>query len=108
MKATFFTVLAALAVSAIAAPSQAAARTSNALAQPNSVMTMKRSEFQKSELLKRASGEVEASQKRSDDVAESVNYILVLLKDDDEGTDAYQAEIDAAEPAAVLGKRDDY
>lgn len=108
MKATFFTILAALAVSAIAAPFQAAARTSNALAQPNRAMTMKRSEFKNSELLKRASSVVGANNKRGDDIAESVNYILVLLKDDDARTDAYQDEVDAvADPASVLGKRAD-
>ena len=108
MKATFFTVFATLAVSAIAAPFQAAARTSNALAQPNRVMTMKRSEFKDSELLKRATSVVGANNKRADDIAESVNYILVLLAEDDTRTDAYQDEVDAvSNPAEVLGKRAD-
>ena len=105
MKATFFTILATIAVSAIAAPFQAAARTSNALAQPSRTMTMKRSEFINSELLKRATNVVGANNKRADDIAESVNYILVFFKDDDTRTDTYQDEIDAvAEPASVLGK----
>lgn len=107
MKATFFTVLAALAASVIAAPFQTAARTSNALGQPNRAVTMKRSEFKNSGLLKRATNVVGANNKRADDIAESVNYILVLLKDDDARTDAYQDEVDAADPASVLGKRAD-
>lgn len=69
---------------------------------------MKRSAFQKSELLKRASSVVGANNKRADDIAESVNYILVLLKADDVHADAYQEEVDAvADPATVLGKRTD-
>lgn len=100
MKATFFTVLATLALSAIAAPFQAATGTSNAHAQLN----MKRSEFKNSELLKRASDVVGANNKRDDDIAESVNYVFIVFRDGDEGTDAYQDEIDAvANPADVLG-----
>ncbi|KAI4157496.1 MAG: hypothetical protein LQ342_008250 [Letrouitia transgressa] len=96
MKATFSLFFAALAVSTIA------------LAQPHRAMTMKRSEFKDSELLKRASSVVDANNKRSDDVADSVNYILVLLKDSDTRTDAYQDEIDAiTDPKTVLGKRSD-
>ncbi len=104
MKATFFTVLATLALSAIAAPFQAAAGTSNAHAQPNRAMTMKRSEFKNSELVWGTSDVVGANIKRDDDIPESVNYIFVVFRDDDERTDAYQDEIDAiANPADVLG-----
>lgn len=108
MKVSFFTILAALAASAIAAPFQAATRTSNAVPHVNKAMTMKRSAFKDSNLLKHASSVVGGKSKRDDDIAESVNYILVLLKDDDEHADAYQDEIDAVEdPSTVLGKRDD-
>lgn len=106
MKATFFTIVAALAACTVAAPFQAAARSSNvpAPAHANKAITMKRSAFQNSDLLKRASSVVGANNKRADDIAESVNYILVLLKDDDTRADAYQDEIDAvANPADVLG-----
>ena len=108
MKVTFFTILAGLATFALAAPFQAAARSSNAVSHVDKAMTMKRSAFKDSNLLKRASNVVGAKSKRDDDIAESVNYILVLLKDDDEHADAYQDEIDAVEdPSTVLGKRDD-
>ncbi|KAL9612136.1 MAG: hypothetical protein Q9167_003252 [Letrouitia subvulpina] len=83
MKATFFSVVAALAVSAIALP------------QPHRSMTMKRSEVNDSELLKRVSNMVDANNKRSDDVTDSVNYITVIFKDDDARPDAYQDEVDA-------------
>ena len=76
MKAAFFTIFAALAASAIAAPFQTAASSSNALAQPHWAMTMKRSEFKNSELLKRASKVVGANNKRADDIPESVNSLI--------------------------------
>ena len=67
-------------------------------------MSMKRYEFKNFELLKRASNVVGANNERTDDIAESVNYILVLVEDDDARTDAYQDEIDAvANLADVLG-----
>ena len=107
MKATFFTIFAALAASAIAAPLKMAASSSNALAQPHSAMTMKRSEFKNSELLKRGSNVVGANNKRADS-AESVNSIIRFVGDDDGRTDAYQDEVDAVtDPASVLGKRAD-
>ena len=103
MKATFFTIFAALAASAIAAPFKMAASSSNALAQPHSAMTMKRSEFKNSELLKRASNVVGAKNKRGD-TAEGINSIIRVVGDDDGRTDAYQDEIDAvSNPAEVLG-----
>ena len=103
MKATFFTQLANVAASAFAGPFPAAAPASDALAQPHRAMTMKRSEFKDSEVLKRASSVVDGNNKRGDYVAESVNYILVLLKNDDSRTDAYQDEVDAvADPSEVL------
>lgn len=43
----------------------------------------------------------------ADAITDSVNYILVLQKDSTKGADACQEEIDAADPADVLGKRSD-
>ena len=105
MKATFFTIFAALAVSATAAPLQTAASSSNALAQPPRAMTMKRSEVKNSELLKRASNVVGANNKRADDTADA---FFAVVKNDDGRTDAYQDAVDAVtDPASVLGKRAD-
>ena len=65
---------------------------------------MERSDFKNSVLLKRASSIMGGNENRGDDVAESVDYILVLLKDDNSRTDAYQDGADAvADPADVLG-----
>ena len=97
MKATFFTIFAALAASAIAAPFQTVASSSNALVQPHRAVTMKRSQFKNSELLKPAM--VGANNKRADDTAEAVIGSGVK-------NDAYQDAVDAVtDPASVLGKR---
>ena len=67
-------------------------------------MSMKRYEFKELRTAQRASNVVGGNNKRADDIAESVNYIVVLEEDDDARTDAYQDEIDAvANLADVLG-----
>ncbi|KAF5511010.1 hypothetical protein CGCS363_v002251 [Colletotrichum siamense] len=56
---------------------------------------MKRDELLKSGLL---------SKRDKVDLAESVNYILVLLREGDDSADPYQDEVDAvADPSQVLG-----
>ncbi|KAK2005219.1 hypothetical protein LZ32DRAFT_612261 [Colletotrichum eremochloae] len=84
MKSTLFTIIATLAASVAAIP----VKSSDA-----KTITMKRSEAIKMGLYK-----------REDTVSDSVNYILVLFKDDD-GVDAYQDEVDAARahPEDTLG-----
>ncbi|KAL9035441.1 MAG: hypothetical protein Q9214_006579 [Letrouitia sp. 1 TL-2023] len=96
MKSTYFSVIAALAVSTIALP------------QSHRAMTMKRSEFKDSELAKRISDVVNANNKRSDDITDSVNYITTFFREKDGHPDPYQDEIDAVtDPKSVLGKRSD-
>jgi len=102
MKSTFFTLLTTFAACAVASPIPAAERRA-----PSKVMTLPRSAFEGSGLAKydRLVRSVQA--KRNDPIADSVNYILVLQKDSSDGADAYQDEIDAADPSKILGKRSD-
>lgn len=59
-------------------------------------LTVERREFTESQLHKRAGYD--------GNIIDSANYILVLLKDDAEGVDPYQDEVDAVQdPADVLG-----
>ncbi|CZT18451.1 uncharacterized protein RCC_04296 [Ramularia collo-cygni] len=83
MKTSLITAsLAALTTSTFAAPVPQANINTKAFGRPNDLMM-----------------------KRSEDITESVNYILVLEKSAD-GVDAYQEEVDAvADPSKVLGKR---
>jgi hypothetical protein len=87
MKPTLATILAGFATLVASIPVSS---------QGNSLtVTMERGEFNKSQLNKR--GEYDGN------IVDSVNYILVVLKDD-EVVDAYQDEVDAVQdPADVLG-----
>ncbi|OLN89946.1 hypothetical protein CCHL11_10122 [Colletotrichum chlorophyti] len=82
MKASFFTLIAVVAPFIAATPVAARSNVKT--------LSVKRSEFMKSGLVK-----------REDSVTDSVNYILVLFRDNDDtnGVDAYQEEVDAANPA---------
>lgn len=70
-------------------------------------LMVKRSDFVKSGLLAKSVSlgkRDEIKQFVSDDsLAESVNYILVLFRTESDKVDPYQEEIDAADPAQVLG-----
>ncbi|GKT58043.1 EC6 protein [Colletotrichum tofieldiae] len=88
MKPTFLTIIVTLAASVAASPVSGRAIGS---------ITVKRSELINSGLFKRADELTE------DNISDSVNYILKLFQDGDKRPDAYQEEIDAADPAKVLG-----
>ncbi|KAI8156295.1 hypothetical protein K4K49_008959 [Colletotrichum sp. SAR 10_70] len=82
-----FVALATLAVSVAASPVVQLSNTKT--------VTMKRDELLKSGLL---------NKRDKVDLAESVNYILVLLREGDDSADPYQDEVDAvADPSQVLG-----
>ncbi|KAK2054807.1 hypothetical protein LY76DRAFT_521720 [Colletotrichum caudatum] len=84
MKSTLFAIVAVLASTVAATPVKGI--------KPRTLMMM-RSDAEKAGLVR-----------RDEDVSDSVNYILKLLKDDD-GVDAYSEEVDAARanPADTLG-----
>jgi hypothetical protein len=101
MKSTFFTLVSALAACSIASPVPSVDRRSPAA----KVVTMSQNEYKRSNLAKYDEILKSAMAKRNDPITDSVNYILVVQKDSDNGADAYQDEIDAANPADILGKR---
>jgi hypothetical protein len=102
MKASLLTLLTAFAASAIASPIPSAA--TNA---PARVIKMTRAAYEHSNYAKYDRIVRSVRAKRNDPIADSVNYILVLQKDSTETPDAYQDEVDAANPADILGKRAD-
>ncbi|KAF3038998.1 hypothetical protein E8E12_004919 [Didymella heteroderae] len=102
MKASLFTLLAAFAAGAITSPIPASDTKA-----PAKVIKMARSVFERSTLAKYDRLVRSEQAKRNDPIADSVNYILVLQKDSTETPDAYQDEVDAANPADILGKRAD-
>lgn len=90
MKVTLTAIFAILAASVAAVPITSKANTMT--------MTLRRTDFNKAALSKRSAEGYDGP------IADSVNYILVLLADDEELPDPYQDEIDAIEnPADVLG-----
>ncbi|KAJ4373435.1 hypothetical protein N0V86_007573 [Didymella sp. IMI 355093] len=102
MKTSLFTLLTAFAASVTASPVPSP-DTKNAA----KVIKMTRSVFERSNLAKYDRLVRSEQAKRNDPFADSVNYILVVQKDSTETPDAYQDEVDAANPADVLGKRAD-
>ncbi|WQF89912.1 hypothetical protein CDEST_14926 [Colletotrichum destructivum] len=89
MKSAILAIIATLAASVAASPVSERAIGS---------ITVKRSDILKSGASKRDEDKV-----TEENISDSVNYILKLFLDGDKRPDAYQDEIDAADPKQVLG-----
>ncbi|CCF34129.1 hypothetical protein CH063_01084 [Colletotrichum higginsianum] len=89
MKSAILAIIATLAASVAASPVSERAIGS---------ITVKRSDILKSGASKRDEDKI-----TEENISDSVNYILKLFLDGDKRPDAYQDEIDAADPKQVLG-----